>query len=185
MGFGDFMTSTSQATDSRIAATDQARVTKGNVGQSVETGAVGVSGGGTLLGAGAKQTTVKVAAGKNSNVVVQDMNAAVAQEAMNRISGLAGAFGQSLEDFMTSANANALELAAVNAESLRTTQDSLLASQAQQEAEQQKGLSGILDKFAALVGDQAPSGDAQKNKIVLYVVLAVLALVGAIFYFRK
>ena len=185
MGFGDFMTSTSQATDSRIAGTDQAQIYRGSTGQVVQSGAVGLTGGSTLLGTGAKQTNVKVKAGKNSTVTVQDMNAAVAQEAMDRISGLAGAFGQSLEDFMSSANANALELAAVNAEALRTTQDSLLAQQNQTEAQQQENFAGILDQFSALVGDQAPAGEAQKNRIVLYVVLAVLALVGVIYYYRK
>lgn len=184
MGFGDFMTSTSQATDSRIAGTDQARITKGNVGQSVETGAVGLTGMSTLLGAGATQTTVKTK-GKNNSVTVVNADPAVAQAAINQITGLAGQFGQSLEDFMTNSNANALQLAAINAAALQTTQDSLLASQNQQDALEQTGFTGILDKFAALLSNQQPAGDTLKNNIALYVMLGALALVGFIFYFKR
>ena len=182
MGFGDFMTSSSQATDNRIAATDQAQVYRGNVGQNVAAGAVGTSGNSTLVGAGALNIS-KV--GKGATVTVQSMDAEVAQSAMDRITGLAGAFGQSLNDFMTSANANALTLAALNADSLRTTQDSLLANQNQQEAGQQTNFQKILDKFSSLLANEQPAGDTLKNNIVLYVTLGVLALVGMIWYFRK
>ena len=80
MGFGDFMTSSSSATDARIAATDQARVNRGNVGQSVESRAVGLTGKSTLLGAGSTQNNIKAA--KGSNVTIQNMDAQVAQQAM-------------------------------------------------------------------------------------------------------
>jgi hypothetical protein len=178
------MDSTSSATDNRIAATDQAQVYKGNVGQNVASGAVGLSGGSTLLGAGSQQTVTNVK-GTKGNVIVQSMDPEVAQEAMDKISGLAGQFGTSLADFMTQSNNNSLLLAATNAQALQTSQDSLLANQNQQESSQQTTFQSILDKMTGLISNQQPAGTVQTNNTVLYVMLGLLALVGAIFYFRK
>lgn len=158
MSIGGFMDSASTATDSRIAATDQARVIKGNVGQSVESGAVGVATGGTLLGSGAKQTTIKNT-GKGT-VTVQSMDPEVAQQAMDQISGMAGLFSQQLSDVVTQANNQALASAAAQAQQTQADQAAL----------------------AKLVSDQQPAGTALETKTVLYIALGVLALVAVIFY---
>jgi hypothetical protein len=184
MSIGGFMDSTSTASDSRIAATDQARVFRGGVGQNVESGAVGVSGNSTLLGAGSTQLTIKNKGG--GSVTVQNMDPQVAQEAMDQISGLAGQFGQNLNDFMTKANNNALALASLNAQSLQTSQDSLLSNQNQQDAQQQTNFQSILDKMTGLISNQQPAGTVDQNRTMLYALLAVLTLVGVVFYyFRK
>jgi hypothetical protein len=179
MGFFD---STSSATDNRQAATDQGMIFGRNVGQYTAAGAVGQTGGSTLLGAGATQTTIK---GTKGNVTVQNMDPAVAQAAMDQISGLAGQFGQNLSDFMTQSNNNALQLAALNSQALQTTTDSVIAGQSQQEAGQQSTFQSILDKMTGLISNQQPAGTVQTNNTVLYMALAVLALVGAFFYFRS
>ena len=183
MGF--FGDSSSSATDNRQATTDQSTLFGRNVGQYVGAGAVGMGANGTLLGSGASQTNLKITNTGKGTVTLQNMDAEVAQNAMDKISGLAGDFGKSLSDFMTGANQNALQLAAINSASMQTTQDSLLSNQNQQEADQQKNFTGILDKFAGLLANQQPAGTVDYNKTMLYIVLGVLALVGAIFYFRK
>lgn len=46
-------------------------------------------------------------------------------------------------------------------------------------------LQEALKQLGAVGADTASGGDASRNKIVLYVVLAVLALVGLVFYFKR
>ena len=154
--------STSSATDQRIAASDQAQIYRGNVGQKVETGAVGLTGSSTLLGSGATQNAEKIS-GTKGNVTVQTMDPEVAQAAIDAMSGLAGTLGQNLSDFMTNANNNAVT----------------------QQSTEQTNLQAILDKMTSLISNEQPAGTVEINKTMLYIVLGVLALLGVVFYFFR
>lgn len=78
-----------------------------------------------------------------------------------------------------------LDLASQFASTVRdiTNQSSAALSNALQSGT--ASVQDALSKVSDLGANAQTGGDASRNKIVLYVVLATLALVGAIFYFRK
>ncbi|MEI6785395.1 MAG: hypothetical protein WCQ21_31235 [Verrucomicrobiota bacterium] len=174
MGFFD---SSSQATDNRQAVTDQGVNFGRNVAQYVQSGGVGVASNGTLLGVGANQ--IKNVKG---NVTITSADPAVAQAAMDNVTRLSALFGTDLSTFITKANEANLNLAATNSQALQTTTDSVLAAQAQSQADAQNNFQTTLGKMISLATNAQPAGETLKTNIVFWITLAALGLVGVVLY---
>ncbi len=168
--------SSSSATDSRVGATDQAQVTQGSA-QNVQPGALAVRGNATIKTGG-----VDLSNSKGSVVSVTTADPEVLQSAIDavkkvssdtgdQIAALAAHFGDDVTSFIQASN--------------------LLAAQ-QSQAQQQNATDNVnalgsvvessLSQIKDLVANQQPAGTVQINRTVLYMGLAVLALVGFIFW---
>ena len=174
MGFGSFFdtSSSSSSTDARVGAADQGVVTQGK-------GTASARDMGKALGAGAKlleKNAVDVSGNKgtiNSGLQVSTKGNVVINDTAP-IASLASQFADTLKA-ITSQESDLLQNITSKSSDALTSALSQQSSQA----------SDALGKVSDLSANAQTGGDTDRNKIILYVVLGVLALLGVVFYVKR
>jgi len=173
----DKTSTTSNAFDNR----QDRRQVSSEEGQTAQNNAVKTSGLNNTSIGGANITGLNLAGGtgQNSNVLGQGALQVSGQgranfDIQNVDADVIGAFGGTLKDVLQGQ---------ATAEANRTDSlQSLLANQADNSSTL---LESIGSKLSGLAENQQTGGDSSRNKIVLYVVLAVIALIAVIFWRRS
>jgi len=160
--------SESKTTETQTGASDQARIVSGKGAVLTESGSLALTGkGSTYLSPGSLQVGAKgqlntglQLSNVGGDVTFTSSDPGVLAMALDRISEL------------SSTNAAAIENLA--SKSAQAASEAIEASKA--------NLDDLLANIASLSENRQTDGEAGKNKIVLYVVLAVLALLGLLLW---
>lgn len=173
-GSGDKVNTTNQS-DQRQAGADQAIVQRdaaqlgGGAGNQSTSGVTGSN----VIGIGGKQ----VGGGSNaldSGAVQAGGNAHVDYTNQNVDTAVIAAFGGTLRDVLGTQSAAA------------QAQSTTLAQLVSDQADQSRNLfSDIGAKISDLAKNQQTGGETDRNKIILYVVLGVLALLGLVAWIKR
>jgi hypothetical protein len=176
----DKTSTTTQSFDERLAASEQGIANRGaqNVGGSG--GSQTSSEKGNITGATVADTgAIALSNGSRLNTGLDlsgSQHAEVHQE--NVDVPVITAFGNTLKDIIGSQIQGSSDASAANTATLTT----LLQSQGAQE---QALLGDVAGRISALTASAQTGGDSERNKIILYVVGAVLAFLAIVLVFRK